>query len=590
MQKKAGRSQLTDDELRRASQEIKEKSHFRFDVNLVKKSLSDFNHDLVYPALTRNEKDKPSYEQVKERFEREEHVVFVENHSSEGAYMQIVKNPQDRYGLSHQVITRSETALARRFRDWHYFYWDAIANKYEKVEFIASYTRDPTKLRAQKSVFIKTYETDKLFQTFAGYRASHADAIDCEESTHMLERFKQLTRAVVGCEKVGLSEDDVPTYKSTFDGTMWYSVEEEYFTRLLAFVFQKPGSLPGVDVLIVDPSNEFGTGGTGKDTHGLVLRAMAGKEYCISCKPEQVFGCRFPVDFTQCKFMFYSEGKITEQQAEDHKNHTTEEECTIERKYEGADKNAQHFELQIQYSNETRKARHFDNGTRRSFVAKASSTLKRTVGWFDDFYGGRSRPYRFEKPHVVKACYDYLMGINVDGFYVGGDAIPKNDIFIEMASHSLAPEQEFWNHLMDEVPSEWLNRDVSVADIVSKFKHYFPHATLESGNSKVSVSDEKLTDNMIMSSICKHLNKHSFLFDHTHASKQAPKGCKLAKKLPPGACIMKHKQGTVWYRFAFNRLALKYHKLNMRLDPKWHLDVPEGEKTPSEIVEDWYDT
>ncbi len=222
----------------------------------------------------------------------------------------------------------------------------------------------------------------------------------------MLERFKQLTRAVVGCEKVGLSEDDVPTYKSTFDRTMWYSVEEEYFTRLLAFVFQKPGSLPGVDVLIVDPPNEFGTGGTGKDTHGLVLRAMAGKEYCISCKPEQVFGCRFPVDFTQCKFMFYSEGKITEQQAEDHKNHTTEEECTIERKYEGADKNTQHFELQIQYSNETRKARHFDNGTRRSFVAKASSTLKRTVGWFDDFYGGRSRPYRFEKPHVgAEACH-----------------------------------------------------------------------------------------------------------------------------------------------------------------------------------------
>ncbi len=53
---------------------------------------------------------------------------------------------------------------------------------------------------------------------------------------------------------------------------------------------------------------------------------------------------------------------------------------------------------------------------------------------------------------------------------------------------------------------------------------------------------------------------------------------------------MKHKQGTIWYRFAFNRFALKYHKLNMRLDPKWHLDVPEGEKTPSEIVEDWYDT
>ena len=57
----------------------------------------------------------------------------------------------------------------------------------------------------------------------------------------MLERFKQLTRAVVGCEKVGLSEDDVPTYKSTFDGTMWYSVRGVLHEAAQRSSIPKPG-------------------------------------------------------------------------------------------------------------------------------------------------------------------------------------------------------------------------------------------------------------------------------------------------------------------------------------------------------------
>jgi hypothetical protein len=567
--KKSRGSGVSDADLRLVEKYVEEHSAYHLRIKLVKKSLADFNPESVKPSITDTQPSlQPSYSVLKERFEHEEGVVFILH---ERVYMQhALDGRYDKSGLTVNLYTMTEKELRVKYQHLHY--WEPSEDgKLKKYPFIPRWTGDPDKPIFEHSVFVKPYETDDLFAKFAGYRASRAPPIseeNKEEASEMLLMFQQLVRAVSGCENAGLNDTDEPTYISTFDGSPWYSVEEEWFTRWMGFIMQKPNALPGADVFMCDPrdgkSGEMG--GTGKDTLKLVLTAVIGNNYCVDAKVNQVIGHKFAIDLTCKKLCVFQEGKVSaDEDCDEQKTLATSTNRPVERKGQQIDEGAKHYCCFLQSSNRENGARRIEAGQRRTLVIQPTDVLKRCEGWFARFYGTREEPYRFEEPCVIRAIYDHLMNINVEGFDFGL-RLPKNTVMKRMISQSLPPCIKFWNIVMDAVPEEWLNASLPNNIIVEKYKRVFPRET-------TGVSDD-----VVKSELLEALTKEGLL-------------CRLKKaseRLTPGCAIKYFKSSGMKWQINFNLLAQYFHRKEFRVSPTWSQEGDEEEDCHENSVLDAY--
>jgi hypothetical protein len=568
--KKLRGSGVSDADLRLAEKYVEQHSAYHLQIELVKKSLTDFNPESVKPSITDTQPSlQPSYSELKERFEHEEGVKFILH---ERLYMQhALDRRYDQNGLTIRLYTMNAEQLRVKYQHLHY--WEPNEDgKLKKYPFIPRWTGDPKKPIFLHSVFVKQYETNDLLATFAGYRASRAPPIteeNKEEASEMLSLFQQLVRAVTGCENVGLNDTDKPTYTSTFDGSLWYSAEEEWFTRWMAFIMQKPNALPDADVFMCDPRNGKSgkMGGTGKDTLKLVLFAVIGDNYCVDAKVNQVIGHKFAIDLSCKKLCVFQEGIVSgAENTDEQKVLATSKKRSVERKGENIDEGARHYCCFIQSSNRANGARTVDPGQRRTLVIQPTDVLRRCEGWFARFYGTREEPYRFEEPCVIRAIYDYLMNVNVEGFAFGGDGIPKNAVMKRMISQSLRPCLKFWNFVMDAVPEEWLNANLPNNVIVEKYKRLFPRQT-------TGVSDD-----VIKSELLEALTNEGLL-------------CRVKKsseRLTPGCAIKYFKSSGMKWQINFNLLAQSYHEKEYRESPAWSLEGDEEEDCRENPVLDAY--
>jgi hypothetical protein len=560
---------VNDKDLRGAEAHVKEKSRYGFHIRLVKKPLSDYNANLVYPEindLKENDSDYPTYEVVKERFENVDNVAKVCLEG--GIFMQKKLYAGDKFGVDMRLYKFDKKTLTNAYE--HYVYYDEPGG--EPMPFITRWFKDPNMRTYENSVFVSKHETPKIYQRFMGYRASRCEPVaeNDAEASHMLQQFKIILRAVSGCEAVGLNKEDTPTYKSVHDGLMWYSHEEEFLTKWFATLLQEPATLPSVNVCIVDPPGAKGTGGTGKDTLILIMKSVLGKAYCVSCDVKQIFGTRFPIDISDVKLINLAEGKMSKEHAGEVRRSTTDTDRPHESKGIDINKHAEQFAGKLQTTNVVEDV-FIEEGGRRNFTCQPSDVLMHLMDFWNDVYGTESAPFRFDKPNVARAIYDYLVGVNITGFRLDRN-IPKNDIQRRIISRTLEPSLKFWNLIMDEVPRHWLNTYVSKKEVADKYRILFPKDCGNGGNEK--------TDGTILKDLDAKLRSVGIYQDEK----------KDGKNLLPGRGVLyKHQHGprrTAHYKFAFNVLAKLFYDKRYRDSDSWKQEEIEDGTRP--VQECWY--
>jgi len=320
-----------------------------------------------------------------------------------------------------------------------------------------------------KSSFIETWIRDK-YRRF--YKKIDFLPEDCPPSTFNLWNGYEVQK--ITPDGSGSTEPFMTLLNQLTEG------ETDYFTKWLAFLFQKPGSKPITSPVFTSVQ------GTGKNSFFDLIGKMMGKGlYYETNDPENHLFGRFSGCIERCKFLFLDEFESSSgfKHSSRIKGIITNERHTIE------PKGLKAYEVQnllgVAFASNNAKPVNVEGSDRRFFAYNPQKNL-------DHAFFRHWREW-VKEPQNQRAVYDYLMDVRLEDVDWENDR-PITQIYKELKYNSLPSLIKWLDYTITEnYPTTWdRTPSISSQDIYENYKR-FGH-TLEKSTNQFGKAIKNLCD------------------------------------------------------------------------------------------------
>lgn len=363
--------------------------------------------------LIQNEDYEEVYIKMKRDFERQ--ACFIE----EAICYAIVDD-------NNNVNVLSTKQLRERFLNLNY-----KDNKGKTKSFIETWIRDRNRRFYKKIDFIPEGCPDTTFNLWKGYAVEGVLA----DGTGTIEPFLKLMGQ--------LTENNT-----------------DYFTKWLAFLFQKPGSKPITSPVFTSVQ------GTGKNSFFDLIGKMMGKDlYYETNDPENHLFGRFSSCIERCKFLFLDEFESScgFKHSARLKGIITNERHTIE------PKGLKAYEVQnlsgVAFASNNSRPINVEGSDRRFFAYNPQKIL-------DHEFFKNWRKWVCN-PQNQRAVFDYLMDIDLENVDWENDR-PSTQIYKELKYNALPSIIKWLDYTITEnFPSTWADgRAISSRDVYENYRQF----------------------------------------------------------------------------------------------------------------------